>query len=191
MLGCDKGSFVEVRKAITMSNMICFNYKSDKDDLKDDLNMSNGGTSMFINVLCLSGGRIAETESQKRFMVFLAEKNQNVCGIGTVGFDIVDMPWDKDSFDEDKAFMLRVIEGARHKLGWETLGYEPNEEFVAEYLDTFQKLIQRMSAEDIIEESLTEWLSEADENDPIRCGFPKCKIHDAYISIHGCQVCTD
>ena len=42
-----------------MSNMICFNYKSDKDDLKDDLNMSNGGTSVFINVLCLSGGRLA------------------------------------------------------------------------------------------------------------------------------------
>ena len=94
-------------------------------------------------------------------------------------------------FDEDKAFMLRVIEGARQKLGWETLGYEPNEEFVAEYLDTFQKLIERMTAEDIIEESLTEWLSEADENDPTRCGFPKCKIHDAYISIHGCQVCID
>ncbi len=79
-----------------MSNMICFDYKSDKDDLKDDLNMSNGGTSVFINVLCLSGGRLAETESQKHFMVFLAEKNQNVCGIGTVGFDIVDMPWDKE-----------------------------------------------------------------------------------------------
>ena len=174
-----------------MSNMICFDYKSDKDDLKDDLNMSNGGTSVFINILCLSGGRLAETESQKRFMVFLAEKYQNVCGIGTVGFDIVDMPWDKDSFDEDKAFMLRVIESARQKLGWETLGYETNEEFVAEYLDTFQKLIERMTAEDIIEESLTEWLSEADENDPTRCGFPKCKIHDAYISIHGCQVCID
>ena len=161
-----------------MSNMICFNYESDKDALKDDLNMSNGGTSVFINVLCLSGGRLAKTESQKRFMVFLAEKNQNVCGIGTVGFDIVDMPWDKDS-------------GARQKLGWETLGYEPNEEFVAEYLDTFQKLIERMTAEDIIEESLTEWLSEADENDPTRCGFPKCIIHDAFISIHGCQVCID
>ena len=25
-----------------MSNMICFDYKSDMDDLKDDLNMSNG-----------------------------------------------------------------------------------------------------------------------------------------------------
>ena len=75
-----------------MSNMICFNYKSDKDKMKDYLNMSNGGTSMFINVLCLSGGRLAETESQKRLMVFLAEKNQNVCGIGTVGFDIVNIP---------------------------------------------------------------------------------------------------
>ena len=122
--------------------MICFNYKSDKDNLKDDLNMSNGGTSMFINVLCLSGDRIAETESQKRFMVFLAEKNQTVCGIGTVGFDIVDMPWDRNSFDDDKPFMLRVIEGARHKLGWETLGYVPNEAFVAEYLDKFQKLVE-------------------------------------------------
>ena len=174
-----------------MSNMICFNYKSNKDDLKDDLNMSNGGTSMFINILCLSGSRLAETESQKRFMVFLAEKNQNVIGLGTVGFDIVDMPWDRDSFDEDKAFMLRVIEGAMQKLGWETLGYKPNEEFVTEYLDTFRKLIERMTADDIIDTSLTEWLSEADENDPTRCGFPKCKIHDTYISVHGCQVCTD
>ena len=153
--------------------------------------MSNGGTSMFINILCLSGGRLAETDSQKRFMVFLAEKNQNAIGLGTVGFDIVDMPWDKDSFDEDKAFMHRVIDGAKQKLGWETLGYEPNEEFTFQFLDTFRKLIERMTADEIIDASLTEWLSEADEYDPVRCGFPKCKIHDTYISIHGCQVCTD
>ena len=55
--------------------------------MKDALNMPNGGTSMFVNVLCLGGGRLADTESQKRFMVFLAEKNQNVCGIGTVDCD--------------------------------------------------------------------------------------------------------
>lgn len=174
-----------------MSNMICFKYKSDKDDLKDDLNMSNDGMSMFINILCLSGGRLAKTESQKRLMVFLAEKNQNAIGLGTVGFDIVDMPWDRDSFAEDKAFMLKVIEGSKQKLGWETLGYKPNEEFALQFLDTFQKLIERMTADDIIDAALTEWLSEADDNDPIRCGFPKCKIHDTYISVHGCQVCTD
>ena len=34
-----------------MSNMICFGFGSDKNALKDNLNMSNGGTSVFINVL--------------------------------------------------------------------------------------------------------------------------------------------
>ena len=101
------------------------------------------------------------------------------------------MPWDKDSFDEDKAFILGVIEGARQKLGWETLGYEPDEIFAAECLDKFQRLVERMTVRDIIKGSLSEWLSGADENDPVRCGYPKCRIHDAYISIHGCQVCTD
>ena len=158
-----------------MSNSICFNSSD-----TNGLHMSNGGTSMLINILCLSGGRLAETDSQKRLMVYLSEKNQSICGLGTVGFDIVDMPWDKDSFDEDKAFMLKVIEGAEHKLGWDTLGYEPNEEFVHSYLDTFRKLIERMTASDI-----------TDSTHYCRCGFPKCSIHDTYTGIHGCQVCTD
>ena len=114
-----------------------------------------------------------------------------MCGLDNVDFDIVDMPWDKDSFDEDKAFILKVIEGAKQKLGWETLDYHPNEEIVFDFLDTFRKLIEPMTSDDIIDASLTEWLEEADENDPVRCGFPKCKIHDTYVSIHGCQVCTD
>ena len=176
-----------------MGNRICFKFNSEniQEGLESSLKMSNGGTSVFINVLCLSGGRFAETESQKRFMVFLAEKNQYICGLGTVDFDIVEMPWNKASFDDDKAFMLRVIDGAKQKIGWETLRYKPNEEFVIEYLETFKKLIERMTVDDVIEEYLTEWLSEADENDPVKCGFPKCKIHDAYVSVHGCQVCTD
>ena len=175
-----------------MGNRICFNSNSEntQERLEGSLKMSNSGTSVFINVLCLSGGRFAETEIQKRFMVFLAEKNQHICGLGTVDFDIVEMPWDKASFDDDKAFMLRIIEGAKQKIGWETLRYQPNEEFVNEYLETFKKLIERMTVDDIIELYLTEWLSEADENNPVKCGFPKCKIHDAYISVYGCQVCT-
>lgn len=24
-----------------------------------------------------------------------------------------------------------------------------------------------------------------------KCGFTKCQKHDAYVSVHGCQVCTD
>lgn len=161
--------------------------------LPDDgsLTMSNGATAAFINVLCLSGGRLAKTESQKRFMVFLAECNQSVRGLGVVGFDIVDMPWAKDSFEEDKEFMLDVIEGVKNELGWKTLDYEPNEERILRNMETFRKLIDRMSVDDIDEENLTEWLSAADAEDPINCGFPKCEKHDTYVSVFGCQVCMD
>ena len=170
-----------------MSNSIGFNSKTSDYDL----HMSNGSMSMFINILCLSGGRLAATDSQKRLMVFLAEKNQSAVGLGNVGFDIVEMPWDKASFDEDKAFMLKVTEGAKNRLGWETLGYQPNEEFVAEFTSKFAKLIDHMTFDDINEDELTEWLAGADETDPVNQGYPKCTIHDAYISCHGCQICTD
>ena len=87
----------------------------------DSLHMSNGGAAVLVNILCLSGGRLAETESQKRMMVYLAEQNQNERGLGNIILDIDRIPWDREHFAEDKAFMLRVIEGARQKLGWETL----------------------------------------------------------------------
>ena len=176
-----------------MGNIFCF--KIDKDNggesLKDALSLSNITTAKFINVLCLSGGRLAKTESQKRMMVFLAEKNQSLCGIGTVGFNIVNMPWDRESFDEDKAFILDVIRGAKDKLGWETLDFQPNEEIVFEALDVFEKLIHRMNKDEIRDDRLKDWLSEAKKNDPVHCGFPKCRIHDTYLSLFGCQVCMD
>lgn len=159
--------------------------------MKDSFQMSNGGTSMFINILCLSGGVLAKTDSQKRLMVFLAECNQSVYGSGTVGFDIVDMPWDKDSFDEDKAFMLKVIEGAEHKSGWEKLSYTPNEENALCYLDKFRVLIEKMTKDDVNEEVLTEWCKDAEEEYPARRDFCICEKHGAYVGIHGCQVCND
>ena len=103
----------------------------------------------------------------------------------------MEMPWVKDSFEEDKEFLLGVIDGVKSKLGWETLDYEPNEEVIFGYMDTFRKLIERMSVDDIDEKNLTEWLSAADADDPVNCGFPKCEKHDAYISVAGCQVCMD
>ena len=52
--------------------------------------MSNDGTDVFINILALSGSVIAQTENEKRLMVYLSEKDQ-IIGRGCVGFDIVEM----------------------------------------------------------------------------------------------------
>ena len=161
------------------------------EHMRDSMHMSNGGAAVLVNILCLSGGRLAETESQKRMMVYIAEQNQYMYGLGNVDLDIDRLPWDRAHFAEDKAFMLRVIEGARQKLGWETLDYTPNVEFALSYLDEYQILMERMTEADIKDESLTEWLDWHKPDQPPKCGFPKCSKHDAYIALDGCQVCTD
>ncbi len=65
-----------------MSNIISFNGKVLPDD--DSLQMSNGRTDVFINILALIGSVIARTKSEKRFMVCLSEKDQ-IIGRGCVG----------------------------------------------------------------------------------------------------------
>ena len=187
-----------------MGVTICFSFGGGDDHplsdraywdehMRDSMHMPNGAAAVLVNILCLSGGRLAETESQKRMMVYLAEQNQTALGLGNVDLDIDCLPWDRAHFAEDKAFMLRVIEGARQKLGWETLcdRYEPNAERVKYYLDGYQVLMERMTEADIKDEVLTEWLDWHDPDEPPKCGFPKCSKHDAYIALYGCQVCMD
>lgn len=170
-----------------MSNIISFDGNVTSDD--DSLVMTNGGTDVLINILALSGSVIAQTESEKRLIVYLSEKDQ-IVGRGCVGFDIIEMPWDKQSFKEDKQFIIKVIHGARNKIGWEKLDYRPNEEFVSFYLNTFENLINRMTIHDIKENALNHWLSESEANDPVYCGFPRCKKHNTFLTCFGCQLCN-
>ena len=60
----------------------------------------------------------------------------------------------KETFEEDKKFIIQLINGARNKTDWERLDYSPNEEFVSYYLDTFENMIKRMTVDDIRENSL-------------------------------------
>ena len=158
------------------------------------LSLSNGLTDVLIDYLLISGSELAVSESEKSLVVFLAEKQQSVVGIGTVGFDIIEMPWQKESFSADKSFMLNTIEYAGELSGqkavWDKLGYEPNSEHIEYALNGFEALIKRMNVDDIDESSRIEWLSSSEENDPINCGFPKCKKHNVFLSCFGCKLCN-
>ncbi len=99
-------------------NIISFDDKVSVDD--DSLSMSNGLTDVFIDYLLLSGSQLAESESEKRMIVFLAEKQQKKVGIGNVGFEIIEMPWERVTFETDKTFMMEMIHHAR------TLSQDPN-----------------------------------------------------------------
>lgn len=167
-----------------MSNII---YSGDKD-----LQMSNGLTDVFINVLVLSGSRVAVSDSEKRFVVWLAERDQSRVGGGTVGFEISEMPWSVSDFAECKAFLLNTVKFAEQRLGWEALDYPPNENMLFPVLRKFGEMITEFSAKEINPTGYEEWLAASSgEYDPMQKGYPKCEKHSVLLSCFGCQVCNN
>lgn len=169
-----------------MGNVIRFNEDT---PVGDWICMSNGATDVFINVLVLSGSVLAETAEEKRLIVWLAEKDQKL-GLGTVGFDVVDMPWRRKTFLRNKAFMLNVIKAAENELGWEKLDYTPDPKYLSQNLRKFREYIEKMTEQSIDDNTAIEWLKDAGSGDPVNCGFPRCKKHNTLLSFLGCQICN-
>lgn len=159
----------------------------------ESLKMSNSLTSFFIEVLALSGSMFAENNREKEMVIWLAQQDQSVVGIGTVGFDIDDMPWTIESFERERNFILHTISGAMERHGWERLNYEPREDWIIECLLKFQRMIFVFDKDSIKMESYLEWskIEEDDNNPTIPIGYPKCEIHDIYLSCHGCILCNN
>lgn len=157
----------------------------------DGIHMSNGLTDVFLNVLLLSGSKMAEREEEKRLIVWLAERDQSRVGIGTVGFDLCDMPWDTRTFEADRAFLRKAVSGAKDRLGWESLDYAPQEELLFPCLDRFDRFLEQMDAAQIGPSALREWLAESSPSDPVFCGFPKCPKHHTLLTVFGCQICNN
>lgn len=171
-----------------MANIIRLNKKAPADEW---ISMSNGLTSVFIDVLALSGSHLAVTDDEKRLIIWLSEKDQSKLGIGTVGFDIDEMPWNPITFEDNKKFLLNVVYQAKNRLDWEFLEYKPNETFIFSALDEFAKLLEKMRIDDIQKDALSEWLSAAESDDPVFCGFPKCKKHNILLAYFGCHICNN
>ncbi|WP_173707994.1 hypothetical protein [Clostridium beijerinckii] len=115
-----------------------------KNNSNMNIHMSNGTTSVFITVLGLSGTRLAKTDDEKKLLVWILEKDQSKCGIGTVGFAISEMPWMKENFENQKTFMLEVVKGVKEKLGWENLDYTPNEKIIFPCISTFSDMVKEL-----------------------------------------------
>lgn len=171
-----------------MANIIRLNKKAPVDKW---VSMSNSLTSVFIDVLALSGSHLAVTDDEKRLIVWFSEKDQSAVGIGTVGFDIDEMPWNTITFEDNKKFLLNTIYQAKNRFGWKLLEYIPNETFIFVALDEFTRLLEKMRMEDIQKDALSEWLAAAESDDPVLCGFPKCKKHNTLLTYFGCHVCNN
>ena len=177
-----------MKEKCTLANTISISYDSDRED---GFSISNGATSVLISVIGLSGSKIAKSDEEKKFIIWILEKDQSCCGIGTVGFELSELPWSKKNFENERKFMLEVLEGVRNKVGWETLDYHPNEEIINYCIDKLENMFNKMTSCDIDEQAINEWRSETEKEEPMNNGFPKCKKHGVLLTLFGCHVCND
>ena len=106
------------------------------------LNISNGSMSALISALALSGSSLAKEDFQIKFMIWIVSRDQGILGMGTVGFDLEEMPWSNNEaiFNQQKAFMLKVIQRVRLGLDLHLLSYEP--QFLGTHIETFKILVE-------------------------------------------------
>ncbi|MFD1989368.1 hypothetical protein ACFSGI_05315 [Paenibacillus nicotianae] len=162
------------------------------NDSIESIGMSNGLTSVFIEVLSISGSILAQTNREKEMIIWLAQRDQSVVGIGTVSFDIDEMPWTIEHFLIEKKFILEVILKAIDGLGWEKLSYEPQQEFIISCLQQFYSMIEVFNQEHVDIKNYLEWteIEEGDDRPTIPIGYPKCENHDIYLTCHACVLCN-
>ncbi|MCQ2416500.1 MAG: hypothetical protein MJ071_01655 [Oscillospiraceae bacterium] len=161
--------------------------RSDSED--ETVSISDQGTNVLISVLLLAGTHLAETDSQKRLIVWLAEHDRKI-GSGMIGFCLAEMPWNAETFETDRQFMVRVVDAASRKTDWDKLNYVPNEPNLRPILGWFRKGFSRLRKEDVNENVLAVWLDNLDEEDPGFCEFPKCRRHGIFETWVGCQICN-
>lgn len=161
-----------------MGNRITNNKAGDDTGLK----MSNGSTSVFISVLLLSGSDLATTLWQRELVCWLAEHDQSIFGRGVVGFDLDEIAWDRETFLEQKAFFLKMIDTALARHRWEALDYDPP--FVEGQLKEFRALIENYQLEFVEPNKVWDWNLK-------KASFSKCPVHQVYLHAEGCAICND
>ncbi|MDN8592725.1 hypothetical protein Q0V21_28805 [Paenibacillus sp. 11B] len=157
------------------------------------LSMTNTLTAVFLEVIVISGSMTAKTNREKELIIWLAQRDQEVVGIGTVGFDIDELPWATENFIEEKEFLIEALDNAICGQVWSKLSYEPNKEMVITCLEHFKKMIIAFEVNDVDEQQYLEWIedNDQDETPTIPVGYPKCDKHNILLSCHGCLICNN
>ena len=164
-----------------MANEVYYKARPDVEPLF----MSNGLTYLFVGVMSLAASACAASERQRELAAWFASRDQAVYGCGIVGFDLSDLPWLRDTFESDRDFVLRAVDQAKARLGWERLPYEPNEEMIQPCLDHFRAMVEALQVEHACM-ATEEWSYGGRPT-----AFERCPVHGVYRHSHGCPLCND
>jgi hypothetical protein len=145
-----------------------------------ELELSNGATTALVCALVAAGSELARTDWERRFVCWIGEHDQEVIGLGVVGFDVLDIAWSASELPAQKAFVLLVAAHAGTPAITERLGYQDTD--IARWLEAFARLI---AAVDAPREGEADWAFSFGEPDGSRC-----PTHRVYQHRAGCPLCN-
>lgn len=86
------------------------------------LRLSNGGTSVLLDVLTLAGSAVAHEPWEQHLVLLFADSER--AGYGISGFDLAELPW-TDTAATQHGFLVHLLDLATARHGWDRLHYEP------------------------------------------------------------------
>lgn len=91
------------------------------------VDMSNGGTRVFVEVVMLAVSALARREWEFRFAAVIARMDQNAFGSGSVGFGLAELDWGASPAECEAArdFVIGATDLALRRHRWDELGYDP------------------------------------------------------------------
>lgn len=147
--------------------------------------MSNGLTAVLLDVLSLAACRLASSDREKRFAYFLVQHDAARMGLGMAGLEISELGWTHDDFDDQKGFVLAVVDAALAKSDWELLGFEPRLESILPTLERLRAMIVAFPISSIPETTTDAWIP---DELPVH---GVCEVHHIYLHEVGCMICND
>ncbi|MBE1534838.1 hypothetical protein [Actinomadura algeriensis] len=148
---------------------------------RKELRLSNGGTDVLFDVITLAGCPLAESSWERNLVLHFADGHR--IGFGWAGFDLSSLPWTAN-WPAEKAFLLRVLDLAITRHGWERLTYDPP--FAAASLRRYHAMVDRWPAPIAVR---TPAPREDWRVPPPRDHLDRCPEHAVYQGMLGCRLC--
>lgn len=117
------------------------------------LSMSNGATDIFIDILEQVNNHLTPDIRDNNLILWIIENHRKRMGEGFSGFDLGELPWDRNDFERERKNVISIISQMKNKTFWSFLDYKPNSEILLRCVNEFLNLLEKMTAEDIIAET--------------------------------------
>lgn len=165
-----------------MSNRISNRCHADVSDLK----MNNALSGRFFVALALSCSALAATPAQEVIAQWLATRDEDLFGLGALGFDVNELPWDPLHFSSQRDFLLAATTDAMTGERWQTLLDldATRQQHVLDSLGRFRQLVEHLTQRDLPMQPGQDMPDQPDRKAQSAgevAPFERCPIHGVFL----------